>query len=120
MLWIINFWARFYAYQTKWVEDLPCVKERNTIYIVGGKAYPFYAAIVCPKRKCKQSVCLDISPDSESNWKLTEHSNGQVSLFPSVQVTGLPCGCHYWFQNGRIRWCEMPGLIVPEANRHDR
>jgi len=117
--WIFNLWARLHPYNTKWVEDLPELSERNTVYIIGGRKYPFQAAIVCPKRKCKNIVQVDISPETEPHWKLTEHSNGKVSLTPSVHVTGMPCQCHYWLRRGVIWWSETPTILVPSENRHD-
>ena len=117
--WLFNFWARFYPYRTEWVEDLPEQRNKNTVYIVGGRQYPFYAAVACPRQACRQLVHLDISSDAPKKWRVTEHSDGRISLWPSVHVTGLSCRCHYWLRRGRIVWSEAPSLFVPENNRHD-
>ena len=117
--WLFNLWAQFHPYHTEWVEDLPENPAKNTVYIVGGREYPFYAAIVCPRQACRQVVHLDVSPDVRKKWRITEHPNGLISLFPSVHVTGLACQCHYWLRQGRIVWSEAPPLFVPERNKHD-
>lgn len=117
--WLFNFWARFHPYHTKWVEDLPENPQKNTVYIIGGRKHQFYAAVACPRQACKQIIHLDVSPRVAKRWAITEHSNGRISLSPSVHVTGLPCGCHYWLRKGRIVWSEAPPLFVPERNKRD-
>ena len=117
--WLLNLWERFHPYRTEWVEDLPSDIEPKTVYVVGGRVHPFYVAIVCPRRTCRQIIHLDISPVAAVRWCLTEHSNGRISLSPSIFVTGLSCQCHYWLREGRIVWSEAPSLLVPESNRHD-
>ena len=117
--WLFNLWALFYPYRTEWVEDIPENLDKNTVYIVGGREYPFYAAIVCPRRSCRQVVNLDVSADVRKKWRITEHPDGRVTLSPSVHVTGLVCRCHYWLRKGCIVWCEAPPIFVPETNRYD-
>ena len=117
--WFFNIWARFRPYCTEWVEDLPDELQKNAVYVIGGRKHPFYAAIVCPRKACRQVVHVDVSPQVKKRWRITEHMDGKISLWPSVHVTGLPCGCHYWFRKGRIVWSESPPLFVPEGNKHD-
>ena len=117
--WILNLLERRRPYRTDWVEDLPDAPSERTVYIIGGREHPFYAAIVCPRKACRQVVHLDLSPQIDKRWRITEHTGGKISLSPSVHVTGLPCRCHYWLRKGRIVWNERPPFSVPEANRHD-
>ena len=117
--WLFNLFARFSPYETEWVEDLPEDTCRNTVYIVGGREHPFSAAVVCPRRECRQVIHLDLSPQVLRRWKITEHSDGRISLSPSIHVTGLPCRCHYWLRRGHIVWSETPPFFVPEVNRND-
>lgn len=114
---LFNFFGARRRYRTEWVEDLPEDVRRQTVYIIGGREHPFYAAVVCPRRSCRQVIHLDLSPDVASRWRLTEHANGYVSLSPSVHVTGMPCGCHYWFRESCIRWTSAPRLLVPKENK---
>ena len=114
---ILNALERLRRYKTQWVEDLPDDPERNTIYIIGGKQYPFYAAVVCPRKKCKEVVHLDVHDESGKRWRITEHEDKTITLHPSIYVTGLPCKCHYWIRQGRVVWHKLPTVLVPEENR---
>ena len=114
---LFNLLAGRRRYRTEWVEDLPEGAQRETVYIVGGRRHPFYAVIVCPRRACRQVIHLDLSHQVEKRWRLREHQDGSISLCPSVHVTAMRCGCHYWFREGRIRWAEAPPLAVPKENR---
>ena len=116
---IFNLWARFRPYRTEWVEDLPVAPCKNTVYVIGGREHPFYAAIACPRKTCRQVIHLDVSPDVDKRWRITEHDNGRITLSPSIQVNGLPCRCHYWLRNGQVVWSDRPPLIVPRVNRND-
>ena len=104
-------------YRTEWVEDLPEEIQQQTVYVLGGREHPFYAAVVCPRRTCRQVIHLDLSPDVQRHWRFSEHEDGSLSLSPSVHVTAMPCACHYWFRKGRIRWVATPPLRVPKENR---
>ena len=117
--WLFNFLARFHLYHTEWVEDLPENPQKDTVYIIGGRKHPFYAAVACPRKACRQFVHLDVSPQVLERWRITEQPDGRISLAASVHVTGLPCRCHYWLRRGRIVWSETPLILVPEENRHD-
>jgi len=114
---ILNWFERFRKYSTQWVEDLPDAPMRNTVYIIGGREHPFYAAVVCPRKKCAKVIHLGISPEIPQRWKMTEHGDGTVSLSPSISIIDSPCKCHYFFRKGRIEWCDAPPLFVPEQNR---
>ena len=104
-------------YKTKWVEDIPENIEKNTIYIVGGRKYPFWAAVTCPKKRCKKVIHLEVSPDLEKRWRFREHRDGTLTLNPSIYVTKYPCKCHYWIKKGRVVWSEIPPFSVPKENR---
>ena len=101
---------------TKWVNDLPEPIEKNTIYIIGGREYPFYAAVTCPKRKCEKVIHLEISSDFERRWQFKEHKNGTLTFNPSIHVTKYPCRCHYWIRKGHVTWSEMPLFFVPKEH----
>ena len=117
--WVFNQLAKFRPYSTEWVEDLPKFVSKDTVYIIGGKNYPFQAAVVCPRYRCRQVIHLDLSSELASGWKMTEHLDGELSLYPSVHVTGLKCKCHYWLHRGKIRWSESPSVFVPRENKVD-
>jgi len=104
-------------YKSKWVEDLPDMPQKNTIYIIGGRKYPFYAAITCPRKKCRKIIHLQIDTEASKRWRVKEHENGALSLSPSIHIIDSPCGCHYWIKEGRTVWCEIPSLCVPRENQ---
>lgn len=112
------FWRFRKRYETQWVEDLPDCPKKNTVYIIGGREHPFYAAVACPRKKCRKLIHLGISLQMQTRWRVTEHEDGTLSLFPSVFVIDSSCHCHYWFRNGRIEWCDAPPLFVPRENTH--
>lgn len=114
---LFNLLAGRRRYRTEWLDDLPVDVQRETVYIIGGRRHPFYAAIVCPRRACRQVIHLDLSPEVQKRWRLSEHQDGSISLRPSVHVTAMRCRCHYWFREGRIQWAEAPPIIVPKENR---
>lgn len=114
---LLNLVEKRRKYQTLWVEDFPENPERDTVYIIGGREQPYHAAVVCPRRKCKQVVRLEISSEHKTKWKLHEHRDGSVSLSPSIHVTSFPCRCHYWVRHGRIIWADSPPVFVPKKNR---
>lgn len=114
---ILNFFERTRKYKTKWVEDLPEILEKNTVYIIGGREHPFYAAVTCPRKNCKKTIHLEIAADFKKRWKFQEHGDGTLSLNPSIHIADSPCGCHYWIKKGCVVWCDIPPLFVPEENQ---
>lgn len=114
---LVNFRERWRKYRTRWVADLPEKPERNTAYVIGGRKYPYYAAITCPRKKCRIIVHLEVSAEFKKRWKLIEHDDGSISLSPSIHVTKAPCHCHYFLKKGKITWAEPPVFFVPAENR---
>ena len=114
---IFNFLARRRRYRTEWVDDLPEDVQRQTVYIIGGREHPFYAAVVCPRRACRQVIHLDLAEEVDKRWRFSEHGDGSISLSPSVHVTAMPCACHYWFCEGVVHWVSAPPLAVPKENK---
>ena len=106
-LWILCIYYQFKSkYKTTWVEDIPDNLEKKTIYILGGKKYPFQVIMQCP-RSCKKKIFLNISHQHKKRWHVIEHSDGTISLTPSIWIDDK-CNCHYWFKKGKIFWCELP------------
>lgn len=118
--WLANALARFQPYRTEWVEDPPDDPQPRTVYVVGGRRHPFSAVVPCPRRACRQSANLDVAPDVKPRWRFLEHTDGTLSLHPSIHVTALPCKCHYWLRRGRVVWHKSPTLFVPRRNRKRR
>lgn len=115
--YLLNVWWSFIQFKTEWVEDLPQKPKKNTVYVIGGREYPFYVAVSCPRKACKEVIHLKVGSKFNGEWEVKEHKKGTLSLSPSVHVVAHPCRCHYWFKNGRVVWCELPSLFVPTENR---
>lgn len=116
---LANAIARFRPYRTEWVDDPPQDPRPRTVYVVGGRQHAFSVLVACPRRACRRPVNLDISPNVTPRWRFHEHTDGTLSLHPSIHVTTLPCGCHYWLRRGRVLWHEAPAVLVPRRNRVD-
>lgn len=92
-------------YETKWVENLPKNLDKNTIYIVGGRNYPFQSVFLCPDN-CGRIISLNISKQHNflERWRIKEHKNGTLSIHPSIYMNRATCGSHFWFRHGKIFW----------------
>ena len=97
-------------YKTQWVDDLPDNPREDTIYVVGGREYPYRVVMVCPNSRCDHLVYLDVSPDADIRWRISEHDDGSLSLSPSIFLTKLPCRSHYWVRMGEVFWTPPPWL----------
>jgi len=118
---VINFFERATRqYKTEWVEDLPEDTSNNTVYIIGGRENPFYAALTCPHKRCKKIIHLQISPQFQRRWQIREHEDGALTLNPSIDIIDSSCRCHYWIKKGHVVWCDIPPLFVPKENQIPR
>ncbi len=113
----VNLLERFRQYKAEWVEDLSERTYKNTIYIIGGREHPFYAAVTCPRRRCKKVIHLEISKQFEKRWLIEEDENGAMSLSPSIYMVDSLCRCHYWIKKGHVVWHSLPPLFVSKSNK---
>jgi hypothetical protein len=59
--------------------------------------------MVCPCG-CGDVVQLNLLPTTRPRWRVEDHPNGTVTLFPSVwRQKG--CRSHYHLRRGVIVWC---------------
>jgi hypothetical protein len=117
MTWAISIWRWFLglfggsrdgqkseAYRTLMVTDtLPQSITPNTLYVVQEDGFLEQAAMQCPCG-CKRILHMNLLPDERPCWKLTRHSDGTATLFPSVWRK-KDCGSHFWFRKGQVFWC---------------
>ena len=90
--------------RTKYIDEIPDTLKAKTVYIIGEGNYRWYAVMLCPGG-CGTVLHMNLMPDSRPKWSLTEHSDGTISLHPSIwRKTG--CQCHFWLKNGRVQWCK--------------
>ena len=93
-------------YTAQWIEDLPATPATGVVYVIGGREYPYWAAMACPSGKCSEILHLGISDHhkDDERWTVQEHENESVSLSPSVNCLGLPCKCHFTLTARGIKW----------------
>jgi hypothetical protein len=93
-------------YSAAFVESFPTPMRPGVLYIS-----PSYstAGHVCPCG-CGREMVTKLSP---ARWRVI--FDGEVSLWPSVAATGLPCNSHYFITRGRVDW--HPELSVEQAAR---
>jgi hypothetical protein len=108
--WLVRFWSwllswlpgRDRLYRAVHVTDTPDRPKKNLVYIVGEDGHDWSAVMNCPGG-CGKPLEMNLLPDAEPVWRVTEHTDGSISLHPSVWLkTG--CRCHFVLQQGRIRW----------------
>lgn len=119
MNWLLRLWAWLLAwlgfskpeqksapvYRTSLVQErLPRELEPGILYIVEDDDFLEQAAMVCPCG-CGSTLHMNLLPDERPCWRVEQHANGAVSLFPSVWRQ-VGCRSHFWFREGRIHWCQ--------------
>jgi hypothetical protein len=77
--------------------------RRRILYVAQEDGYREQAAMLCPCG-CGRVLHMNLLPDERPYWRLTEHSDGTASLYPSVWRK-KECGSHFWFRRGRVEWC---------------
>lgn len=101
-----NLWNNFfrkYPYKTIYSNDIPSNLSEKVIYIVEENGFKSFALMSCPCG-CRERIQLPLFKSSKPMWRLNEHTNGSVSLHPSVWRT-KGCTSHFFFKKGDIRWC---------------
>ena len=101
---------RFFVppYQAEVVEEfLPKKLDKRTLYIVEDDGFTEYAAMICPCG-CREVLYMNLLQDERPCWKVIQNGDGTKSLHPSVWRQ-KDCRSHFWFRNGRVRWCSDSG-----------
>lgn len=87
----------------KYVSEVPENLENKFVYIIGENNYQWFAVLKCPCN-CGDNIHLNLLEDSTPVWKTEDHSDGTITLKPSVwSLKG--CQSHYFVRNGKIKWC---------------
>ena len=89
------------SYASEKVEDLPDALEPKTLYIVGEDS-PWAAALLCPCG-CKEVIQISLIANDNPRWRLFEHTDKTMSIFPSIRRT-KNCCAHFFLRRGRIAW----------------
>lgn len=121
MNWLRRLWGRIRQWlfgkprptplRTVRVEEQPEQVEPDTIYLVGEGQYLWFVVLLCPCG-CRAPIQLNMLPQARPCWRVEVHTDGTVSLFPSVWRR-QGCKSHFWVRRGRIEWCPAGTLENP-------
>ncbi len=105
--------SRTPRYAAEFIEKFPTPMEPGILYISSKYST---AGHLCPCG-CSREVVTKLSP---ARWRIT--FDGEVSLWPSVAATGLPCNSHYFITRGEVDWrhnlTSIQTARAREADRH--
>ena len=103
--WIVEWFTpgKPNPYKTVFTEELPERLAKDTLYILGEGEYLWSAAMICPCG-CGEVLQMSLHVEGRPRWKVTFHSDGTVSLWPSVNRK-IGCRSHFFFERGHVRWC---------------
>jgi hypothetical protein len=85
------------------VDDFPDLLKPSTLYVAGEGAHLWAAAMRCPCG-CGDVIELNLLKKVRPRWSVQEHTDGSVSLMPSVWRR-KGCRSHFFVRHGRIDWC---------------
>jgi hypothetical protein len=102
--WILSWFRRpNKPFQTVWLEELPDALDSKVIYVAGENNFLWFAALVCPCG-CGETLYMNLQPDSRPCWRVNAHTDGTVTLHPSVWRQ-VGCRSHFFVRRGMIEWC---------------
>lgn len=82
-------------YTAECVDSFPTPLQPGILYV----SLPYStAAHICPCG-CGSEVVTKLSP---ARYRLV--FDGEISLYPSIASTGLPCNSHYFITHGEVDW----------------
>jgi hypothetical protein len=85
------------------VDEFPEKLERAKVYLAGEGDNLWAASMICPCG-CGEVIELNLLKQARPCWSAQEHSDGTVTLAPSVwRQKG--CRSHFFVRHGRIDWC---------------
>ena len=85
-----------------WVEinTLPLRLVPGKLYVVGENALSRAIAMQCPCG-CGGNIHMNLLPNARPSWQVTHHSDGTVSLHPTIQSQS-GCGSHFFVRRSRV------------------
>jgi hypothetical protein len=87
-----------------WVEinTLPLRLAPGKLYVVGEEALLRTIAMQCPCG-CGGNIHINLLPNARPSWQVTHHSDGTVSLHPTIQSQS-GCGSRFFVRRSRVYW----------------
>jgi len=87
--------SRAPRYTAQFVESFPTPMDSGVLYVSSNYCT---AGHICPCG-CGREVVTKLTP---ARWQIT--FDGEVSLWPSVAATALPCNSHSFITRGEVDW----------------
>ena len=84
------------------VESLPHRLASGKLYVIGTGTHVRAMAMQCPCG-CGESLQINLLTDAHPCWHVTRHSDGAVSLYPSVRNQS-GCQSHFFVRRSRVYW----------------
>lgn len=96
------------AISVQYIEDDPERLMQRVIYLVGNKAHPWKAVILCPCG-CAATIELNLAPPGPPLWQIAFSGKSRITIHPSIwRKTG--CCSHFWIREGNVEWCDSTTL----------
>lgn len=93
------------AYKIVFTLDKPEQPLPHAVYIVGERR-PWLLIMLCPCG-CEARIHLNLLPEDLPFWRVTQHSDGTLSVHPSIwRTTG--CRSHFFLRRSSIVWHYEP------------
>jgi hypothetical protein len=84
-------------------EELPDKLRKRTVHVAGMAPQFWAAAMRCPCG-CNERIELNLIASVRPAWAASLHTDGTVSLYPSVwRQKG--CRSHFILKQGKVTWC---------------
>jgi hypothetical protein len=102
--WITSWFRRApKPLHTVHLEELPEQLGAGAVYVLGEGSHKWFVAMICPCG-CGETVQVSLLTEARPRWRLVEHSDGTISLEPSVWRK-VGCRSHFFLRRGMIQWC---------------
>ncbi|MCL5047127.1 MAG: DUF6527 family protein [Actinobacteria bacterium] len=70
-------------YRTVFLEELPDCLDERVLYVLGEGGHLWSVAMLC-QCGCGETLHMSLHQEGRPRWELTYHSDGTVSLWPSI------------------------------------
>ncbi len=82
-------------------DEIPQKLPRNGAVLVGTRTYPKWIAFDCPCRSGHR-ILLNADKARRPYWSVT--TQGNLTIYPSIDYRDANGRCHFFIRNGRITW----------------
>lgn len=85
------------------VNEQPNRVPEGTLVLVMGGDTPKWLKLTCPCG-CGAEYSLPLMSSMSPHWQVIRESDGTISVYPSIDVTSLGCGAHFWIKQSKVVW----------------